>query len=100
MEVGGDQPVTPNAQMEHLSLAYVRAVAANAGYQVTRPEMDYDSVDGLLMSDFGRRPRVEFQAKATARDLVRDGYVHYPLSVKNYDDLRIEAISPRILNSG
>ena len=50
-----------------------------------------------LKADFGTRPRIEFQAKATARDVVRDRYIHFSLPVKNYDDLRLEAINPRIL---
>ena len=55
--------MTPNLQMEQLSLAYVRAVAAGAGYQVSIPNPDVDSVDGVLASSMGRRPRIEFQAK-------------------------------------
>lgn len=42
--------MTVNMQMEQFSLAYIRAVAARGGYQVTRPEPDLDSVDGILMS--------------------------------------------------
>ena len=89
--------MTPNMQMEQLSLGYIRAVAADAGYQIARPEPDVDSVDGALMASFGRRPRIEFQAKATARDIVRDGHIHFPLPIDNYDDLRIDVIIPRIL---
>ena len=55
--------MTPAKQMEQISLTYVRAVASQAGYQVTIPESDNDSVDGVLMAQFGRRPRIEFQAK-------------------------------------
>ena len=90
--------MTPNMQMEQLSLSYIRAVAANAGYNVTRPETDMDSVDGLIASDSGQRPRIEFQAKATTRDVLRAGEVHFPLPIKNYNDLRIGApMIPRIL---
>ena len=90
--------MTPNMQMEQLSLVYIRAVASAAGYDVTRPEIDMDSVDGLLLSDAGRRPRVEFQAKATTRNLLRTDGIHFPLPVKNYDDIRIEKpLIPRIL---
>ena len=86
-----------NDQKELFSLAYVRAVAAQAGYDVTRPGLDKDSVDGILMADRGSRPQIHFQAKATARNVVSGSYVHFPLPIKNYDDLRIEAINPRIL---
>ena len=89
--------MTPNMQMEQFSLAYVRAVAAAGGYQVTRPEPDIDSVDGVLMSGLGRRPRIDFQAKATSQDLLQSGTIHFPLPIKNYDDLRAETRTPRML---
>ena len=90
--------MTPQMRMEQFSLAYVRAVAPVAGYHVTRPETDMDSVDGLILSDAGRRPRIEFQAKATTRDVLRADGIHYPLPVKNYDDLRVAMpVIPRIL---
>ena len=86
-----------NQRKARISLSYIEAVASHAGFQVVEPKVDYDSVDGVLMGDFGRRPRIEFQAKATARDVVRDDHIHFQLPKKNYDDLRIEAINPRIL---
>ena len=89
--------MTPNLQMEQRSLVVVRAVAADAGYQVIRPEPDADSVDGVLMARFGRRPRIEFQAKATARNLIRGDSLRFPLPVKNYDELRLASWTPRIL---
>lgn len=86
-----------NTQKSRFSLAYIEAVASHAGYQVEEVKVDLDSVDGTLKADFGKRPRIEFQAKATARDVIRNSHIHFPLSIKNYDDLRIEAINPRIL---
>ena len=74
----GRSEMNPNMRMEQLSLAYIRTVAADAGYQVTRPELDTDSVDGVLMTDSGRRARIEFQAKATARDVVIENHIHFP----------------------
>ncbi len=86
-----------NTRKERFSLAYVNAVASRAGYQMVEPPVDRDSVDGVLMGDAGRRPRVEFQAKATSRDLTRDDRVSFPLPIKNYDDLRADVQTPRIL---
>ncbi len=86
-----------NEQKEQFSLAYIRAVAAQAGYQITRPEVDNDSVDGTLIADFGRRPRIDFQAKATSRQIVQGDNIHFALKIKNYDDLRAETRTPRIL---
>ena len=86
-----------NTRKSRFSLSYIEAVASYAGFQVEEVKVDLDSVDGTLKADFGMRPRIEFQAKATARDVVRDSHVHFPISVKNYNDLRIETINPRIL---
>ena len=89
--------MTPNLEMEQRSLVVVRAVAADAGFQVVRPEPDIDSVDGVLMASFGRRPRIEFQAKSTSRNIVNGDRLRFPLPVKNYDELRIASWTPRIL---
>ena len=78
-------------------MAYVRAIAAAAGFGIANPQPDIDSVDGVLLSVVGRRPRIEFQAKATTQDFLRDDGVHFPLPVKNYEDLRGDTICPRIL---
>ena len=86
-----------NEQKEQFSLAYIRAVAAQAGYQITRPDLDDDSVDGTLIADFGRRPRIDFQAKATSQQIVQGDNIHFALKIKNYDDLRAETRTPRIL---
>ncbi len=82
---------------ERFSLAYISAVAAHAGFDLVEPRVDVDSIDGTLISHTGRRPRIEFQAKATARDVVGAEAITFPLSVKNYDELRAEVIIPRLL---
>ncbi len=79
------------------SLACIAAVAARAGYQIVQPRIDKDSIDGSLMGDEGHRPRIEFQAKATARGILKATHVAYPLPLKNYDDLRADTIVPRLL---
>jgi len=90
--------VDDNDRKERFSLAYISAVAAHAGYLVDEPPgPDKDSVDGVLMGDEDRRPRIEFQAKATSQDVLRGGYLAFRLSVKNYDDLRANLLWPRLL---
>ena len=84
-------------RMECFSHAYVQAVAARAGFQVVRPEIDDDSVDGVILSRAGKRPRLEFQLKATGQDILQGERIAFPLPVKNYDDLRVETIIPRLL---
>lgn len=83
--------------MERFSLAYIAAVAAKAGFEFVESQDDYDSIDGTLRASFGRRPRIDFQAKATSRDVLRADRVTFSLSRKNYDQLRIETITPRLL---
>jgi hypothetical protein len=87
-----------NDRKERFSLAYISAIAAHAGFQVieARP-IDKDSVDGEIISDEGRRPRIEFQAKATARHRLRADDFVFRLSVKNYNDLRRDVRTPRLL---
>ena len=89
--------MTPNLQMEQRSLVVIRAVSADAGFQVVRPEPDIDSVDGVLMASFGRRPRIEFQVKSTSRDMIHGDSLRFPLPIKNYDELRLDSWTPRIL---
>jgi hypothetical protein len=84
-------------KIERFSLAYIAAVAAAAGYECVESRADFDSVDGTLKSATGVRPRIELQAKGSTRSLKRADHVTYPLSRKNYDDLRIETLTPRLL---
>lgn len=91
------EAMTSNMRKSRLSLSYIEDVASHAGFHVVEPKIDYDSVDGSLYANSGKRPRIEFQAKATSQDVVREDCVHFSLPVKNYNDLRIEAINPRIL---
>ena len=87
-----------NTMKERFSLAFIEAVASMAGFYIDEPRVDFDSVDGTLKADFGRRPRIEFQAKATSQDLLKDSHLSYPLPIKNYDDLRVDnSIIPRLL---
>ena len=91
-----------NQQKELFGFAYVRAVASVAGYGVHRPEPDDDSVD-LVVSARGpqgsyRSPRLDVQVKCTAQDCVAEDAVHYPLKLKNYEELRGEGfLVPRVL---
>lgn len=87
---------------EQFSKAYVRAVASVAGFSTYEPSVDDDSID-VGFSDTGsnntpRRPRIEAQLKCSAQDILREDGVHFPLSIKNYNDLRAaDFLVPRIL---
>ncbi len=93
-----------SAQKEQFSKAYFRAVAAVAGFAVAEPDPDEDSIDFTLSEkgDGGilRRPKLDVQVKSTAREIVSDGELRFPLKIKNYHELRPpmeDLMVPRIL---
>ena len=90
--------LTDPDQKEGLSLAYVKALAARAGFSTSVPEPDRDSVDLRIMAGGPRRPALDLQLKATA-DLAEPqaGFLRFRLTIKNYNDLRVETQTPRLL---
>ena len=89
--------ISDNTRKERLSLAYIQAVAARAGFLVVEPKVDLDSVDGMLRSTTGKRPQIDFQAKCSSQDLLKADHVAFPLKLKNYEDLRADRTNPLIL---
>ena len=85
-------------QKEGLSLVYAKALAVRAGYSVSVPQPDRDSVDLRIQAGDAYRPALDLQLKATAGiSKPRDGVVPFRLSIKNYNDLRVETQTPRLL---
>jgi hypothetical protein len=90
-------------RQEQFSLAYLRAVAAVAGFTVYKPEVDDDSIDigvaGRGADGSTRSPRVELQVKCTSQQgMLTPEHLAFPLLLKNYNDLRPEnVLVPRIL---
>jgi hypothetical protein len=87
-----------NQQKEQYSRAYVRVIAAAAGFDTYTLGVDDDSVDmGIAASGkkSRRRPRLELQLKCTARE--NADVARFPLNLKNYNDLRYDCWVPRIL---
>jgi len=80
-----------------LGVVYLRAIAAVAGYGAALPESDYDSIDLIVSSKQGKRHRLEFQVKCTSQVLPGTNNFSFELSKKNYDELRIDTIIPRLL---
>ena len=92
-----DAWLSDNDRKEALSLAYIAAVAAKAGYATARWDHDRGSEDLLIKAKGGMFPQIAVQAKATAvADRRADG-LHLQLSRKNYDDLRATRQTPLIL---
>ncbi len=93
-----DAALQPSLVKEALSCVYARAVAARAGYNVASFDVDVDSVDLKIQAGGSMRPALDLQLKATVNLIERmDGYVSFPLSIKNYDDLRRDTQTPRLL---
>lgn len=93
-----DTPLTVPDQKEALSRAYVRAVAARAGFATAEPDFDRDGVDMRIQAGGAMRPALELQLKATVTLGDPDGgHFRFPLNLRNYDLLRIETQTPRLL---
>lgn len=93
----------PQKQKEEFNYAYVCALAAHAGLNRTTSSVDDDSIDVVFKSKgflgrLVRSPQIEFQLKCTSQNLVHDDVIRFPLSLKNYEDLRGDDFaSPRYL---
>lgn len=73
---------------ERLSIAYASAVAARAGCQIAKFDIDKDSIDVIIRPVSGPRCQVNLQMKATSDDITQNGEVKFSLPIKNYNDLR------------
>jgi len=81
-----------------LSIAYVQAIAAEAGYTCRgTADFDRDSCDVLVEAGGSMRPKLDLQLKASIRLSAVNGNFAYPLKLKNYNDLRIPTQTPRLL---
>ena len=74
------------------------AVAAIAGYVTAEADFDRDGVDLRIQSGGPMRPALDLQLKATVNLRASpDGHYRFPLNRRNYDLLRIETQTPRLL---
>lgn len=94
----------PQRQKEEFNYAYICALAARAGVNRGDFRVDNDSIDVTFQAQghFGpgrlRSPIIQLQLKCSARDLIVDDTIRYPLPVKNYNDLRgDDVVAPRYL---
>ena len=80
-------------------MAYVEAVATQAGCTVTRgPYPDRESVDMQIRAHGGMQPCLDVQLKATTTlGPVKDGSLVFPLKAGNYEDLRKRTMIPKVL---
>lgn len=93
-----DTLLTESDTKERLSIVYAEAVAAKSGYTTTRTDLDRDGVDLRIQAGGQMRPALEFQLKATSRlGPEDDGVVKFELKRRNYDLLRLDTQTPRLL---
>jgi hypothetical protein len=96
--------MTENEQKQQLSVAYVHAVAARAGFACQVIHVGDDSVDVQLAAkgminekSIYRSPKIDVQLKATSQNLLKGTHLAFPLPIKNYNDLREASLVPRLL---
>ena len=83
---------------EALSRVNAHAVAARAGYVTAVYDIDRDGIDLRIQAGGKMRPALDLQLKASVNlGEARDGCFHFPLKRRNYDLLRIETQTPRLL---
>lgn len=92
-----DSLLTIPDQEELLSKAYAHAVAARAGYVTAAYELDRDGIDMRIQAGGVMRPALELQLKATTNLGDNGDNVRFRLRRRNYDLLRLEAQTPRLL---
>lgn len=86
-----------NDHKEQFSLAYIHAVAAQAGFLFDVPSKDLASVDATVRSDEGLEPHLHLQAKSTARLDRSETGIRFRLPAKNYRDLAALTQTPKFL---
>ena len=88
---------------EQFNVAYVHAMATQAGLNTGNMRVDNQSidldVDGVVPTATKNRfPKISLQLKATSQQVVKNGVIKFPLPRKNYDDLKNDRlIVPRYL---
>ena len=93
-----DELLTTADQEEALSCVYVSAIAARAGYTTSSPSPDRDGIDLQVQAGDAMRPALDLQLKATVNlERIDNGYIRFPLRRRNYDLLRMETQTPRLL---
>ena len=93
-----DALLSPNDQEERLSIAYVLAIAARAGYTTSERDLDRDGVDLSIQAGGSMRPALELQLKATVNlGDPREGAFQFRLPSRNHNLLCMPTQTPRLL---
>ena len=73
---------------ERLSVAYLAAVTARAGYQISHLSIDKQSIDATVRPITGLKLSVDFQLKATSAECIHGTNVIFDVPINNYNHLR------------
>jgi hypothetical protein len=83
-----------NTQKEDFSYAYIYAVTSSMGYslQSATRKLDDSGIDATITVpgkiNSKRLPRFDVQIKSTSQDILKDKFIKYRLTAKNYEELR------------
>lgn len=92
-----DHLLSESDRKSSLSVLYAMAVAARLGYTISTPDPDRDSVDMRISAGGDMRPSMDLQLKGTSTLEWKGGRSSFPITRKNYDDLRCRRITPLVL---
>jgi hypothetical protein len=84
-------------QKERLSLAYVSALAAGAGFTYSLRDLDRDSIDITVHSRTSSFAAVAFQLKATSSPNWSADGLRFQLGAKNFNELQTTRQTPALL---
>lgn len=95
-------------QKQELSFAHIYTIATKVKIKFEDPRVDDDSVDITLVAtgkldedSIWDSPKLDLQAKSTTKQLIEENpekdYFSFPLSIKNYNDLRANTQTKRLL---
>lgn len=103
----GNYRISDTERQNQYSIAYIQAISSVAGYSVEEIRVDQDSVDVTLTQrgdresdgeEYPLREGLKIQLKCTHQHQPRNGLIHFPLSRKNYNDLRrLRVVATRLL---
>jgi len=97
--------LTENKIKEEISLAYVLAIAATKAFSTEITRVDSDSIDATIIyngylvpgESTLYSPEIKLQLKATSHANIIGDNIHFPLPLKNYNDLKARSGNPRLL---
>ena len=89
-------PIPLQARMEDMSMAYLQAICAKNGYEISNTKHDYDGIDctiecgGYPIEDGECKwcsPKIEVQLKSSysSVDTLENGDVQYDIPARNYN---------------